>query len=139
MDLQPRFRPTVKREKADKKGGWNKSEPTKPKEVKSRINTGVTKLKLLDATRKAIMEKSKKQLTSSYCQTDTFKTKLCRDVETDTDDMLTTVDQASETDVELVAYKAKDGTCKTCTFRLNFELSIRLFSDHNNDLRRQHG
>lgn len=71
------------------------------------------KLKLLDATRKAIIEKTKKQYTSSYAQTDTFKTKLCKDQSIENQvDLLNLVDATTETDVELVAYKAKDGTCE---------------------------
>lgn len=60
----------------------------------------MVKLKLLDATRKAIIDKSKKQIVSSYTQTDTFKTKLCKD-------------QSTETEAEMTSsVRSKDGTCK---------------------------
>lgn len=69
------------------------------------------KLKLLDATRKAIIEKSKKQIVSSYTQTDTFKTKLCKDQSVENQsDLVHPVDQSTETEIEFVAHKAKDGT-----------------------------
>lgn len=71
------------------------------------------KLKLLDATRKAIIDKQKKTFESSSTQTDTIKTKLCKDVEIENQaDLVNPVDASTETDVELVAYKAKDGTCE---------------------------
>lgn len=74
------------------------------------------KLKLLDATRKAIIDKQKKTFESNSTQTDSIKTKLCKDVEVDSQsDLLNHVDESTETDVELVAYKAKDGTCKKKT------------------------
>lgn len=83
----------------------------------------MVKLKLLDATRKAIIDKTKKQFTSSYSQTDTFKTKLCRDVEIDNQaDLFNPVDESTETDVELVAYKAKDGSCE-----LKFNVILNTF------------
>lgn len=48
---------------------------------------------------------------SSYAQTDTFKTKLCKDVSVENQsDLLNPCDQTTETDVELVAMKARDGT-----------------------------
>jgi hypothetical protein len=107
----------VKRDKKDdKKSGWNKP-PDKPRS-KSRIDTGMTslvKLKLLDATRKAIIDKSKatKQFVNSYVQTDSFKTKLCKDVSIENQsDMVQRVDESTETDVEMVAMKARDGTCE---------------------------
>lgn len=109
-DVSSRFRPKVKREKKttdDKsKGGWNSTgKEVKVKAPKSRIDTGITnmvKLKLLDATRKAIIDKTKKQIVSSYTQTDTFKTKLCKD-------------QSTETEAEMTSVKSKDGTCKKDT------------------------
>lgn len=60
-------RPKVRRDKKDerKASSWNSTgqkEPVKPKAIK-RIDTGMVKLKLLDATRKAIMEKSKRERT----------------------------------------------------------------------------
>lgn len=90
--------------------GWN----VKPK-VASRIDTGVNvvKLKLLDATRKAIMEKAKRTFNSSSTQTEHIRTKLMRDVLVDNQsDMVHMVDEQTETDVEYCAVKAKDGTCK---------------------------
>lgn len=70
----------------------------------------VVKLKLLDATRKAIIEKTLKSKTSSYTQTDTFKTKLCKDVEVDNQiDLVNPVDQSTETEIEYVAVKSADG------------------------------
>lgn len=101
------FRPNVKKEK---KGGYNSGKEIKPK-VTSRINTNMVKLKLLDATRKAIIDKTKKTFVSSYAQTDTFKTKLCKDQSIENQsDLLSVADATTETDVELVAYRAKDGT-----------------------------
>jgi hypothetical protein len=69
------------------------------------------KLKLLDATRKAIIDKQKKQITSTAMQTDNIKTKLCKDQFIDNQsDLLNLKDAETETDVELVALKTKDGT-----------------------------
>jgi hypothetical protein len=71
----------------------------------------MVKLKLLDATRKAIIDKTKKTFASTYAQTDTFKTKLCKDQSIENQsDLVSSADATTETDVELVAYKAKDGT-----------------------------
>lgn len=71
----------------------------------------MVKLKLLDATRKAIIDKTKKTFTSSYAQTDVFKTKLCKDQSVENQsDLVSSADVTTETDVELVAYKTKDGT-----------------------------
>lgn len=57
------------------------------------------------------MLQSKKQLTSSYTQTDTFKTKLCKDQLTDNQfDLINPVDQSTETDVELISFKSRDGS-----------------------------
>lgn len=106
-----------KEKKDDKKPqGWNSGGTTKevkPK-VTSRINTNMVKLKLLDATRKAIIEKTKKQLVSSYAQTDSFKTKLCKDQSVENqNDLINAVDESTETDMELIASRAKDGTRET--------------------------
>lgn len=69
------------------------------------------KLKLLDATRKAIIDKTKKQFESSSTQTDTFKTKLCKDQSIENqNDLISLVDESTETDIEFVAIRAKDGT-----------------------------
>lgn len=104
-----------KEKKEDKKSGWNtgaKTDAKQPKKV-SRIDTNMVKLKLLDATRKAIIDKSKRQLVSSYTQTDAYKTKLCKDQSIETQiDLLDSVDQSTETEIEYVAHKAKDGTRK---------------------------
>lgn len=114
------FRPKVnKKVKDDKKSnsGWNSGgakEPAKPKIV-TRIDTGMTtgKLKLLDATRKAIIEKSKRSFTSNYTQTDTVKTKLCKDQSVEAQsDLSNPIDKSTETEIELVAMMSKDGTCK---------------------------
>lgn len=79
----------------------------------SRIDTNVVKLKLLDATRKAIIDKTKKTYTSSYVQTEHFKTKLMKDVLIDNQsDLVHMVDEECETEVELVAVRAKDGSCE---------------------------
>lgn len=73
----------------------------------------MVKLKLLDATRKAVLEKAKKPTTSTAMQTDTIKTKLCKDQLIDNqNDLLKPTDQETETDIELVALKSKDGVSK---------------------------
>lgn len=57
------------------------------------------------------MDKSKKQLVSSYAQTDASKTKLCKDQSVDSQyDLQRKVNQGTETDVEMVAMRAKDGS-----------------------------
>ncbi|CAH1728665.1 unnamed protein product [Chironomus riparius] len=90
----------------DKKPGWN----TVPS-AKSRIDTNMVKLKLLDATRKAVLDKTKKPVTSTGMQTDTIKTKLCKDKLTDNqNDLINPKDEATETDLDLIALKSKDGT-----------------------------
>lgn len=49
--------------------------------------------------------------TSSYAQTDSFKTKLCKDQSVENQsDLMHQCDQSTETEVELVAMKARDGT-----------------------------
>lgn len=108
-------RPKVTREKKeDKKPSWGGTAPV-PKKVASRIDTGygnVLKLKLLDATRKAIIDKSKstKQFVSSGMQTDNIKTKLCKDQLIDNqEDLIKPTDQETETDVDLVSMKMRDG------------------------------
>lgn len=111
------YRPKVRKEKKDDKKLGASKDASKPKAAsKSRIDTGMNslvKLKLLDATRKAIIEKTKKQITSSYTQTDTFKTKLCKDQSIESQiDLVNPVDKSTETEVELIALKAKDGTRK---------------------------
>lgn len=108
-------RPIAKREKGvkgGKKAAVAPSDSAAPaKKPISRIDTNMVKLKLLDATRKSIMEKQKKQLVSSYAQTDTFKTKLCKDQSIDAqDDLRVPCDASTETEIELVATVAKDGT-----------------------------
>lgn len=101
------YRPNVKKEK---KPGFNSGKEVKSK-VASRINTNMVKLKLLDATRKAIIDKTKKTFVSTYAQTDTFKTKLCKDQSVENQsDLMNVADATTETDVELIAYKSKDGT-----------------------------
>lgn len=112
-------RPIAKRGEKTAKGARKPSSAPsdKPEVVKkptSRIDTNMVKLKLLDATRKSIMEKAKKQLVSSYAQTDTFKTKLCKDQSIDAqDDLRVPCDASTETEIELVATVAKDGTRKS--------------------------
>lgn len=70
----------------------------------------MVKLKLLDATRKAVLDKSKKPITSTAMQTDPIKTKLCKDQLIDNqNDLINPVDKETETDVELVALKSRDG------------------------------
>lgn len=70
----------------------------------------MVKLKLLDATRKAIIDKTRKTFTSSSTQTEHVRTKLMKDVLVDNQsDMITKIDQETETEVELVAIKTKDG------------------------------
>lgn len=69
-------------------------------------------MKLLDATRKAIIDKSKnaKQTTSTAMQTDNIKTKLCKDQLIDNQaDLINPVDKETETDVDLTSMKMKDG------------------------------
>jgi hypothetical protein len=74
----------------------------------------MVKLKLLDATRKAIIDKTKKTFASTQTQTDTFKTKLCKDQSVDNQsDMQNNADASTETDVELVAHIAQDGRRKS--------------------------
>lgn len=109
------FRPNAKK---DKKPGFNSGKEVKSK-VASRINTNFMKLKLLDATRKAIIDKTKKAFESAYTQTDAIKTKLCKDVETETEFVSAGfVDASTETDVELVSFKTKDGTFETKTLKM---------------------
>lgn len=108
----------MKREKdKEKKPGWGSSANNKKevKEVKakiaSRIDTNMVKLKLLDATRKAIIQK--KVLVSTAMQTDTIKTKLCKDQSVENQqDLVNPKDQQTETDLEFVALKTKDGAGK---------------------------
>lgn len=119
------FRPKLKREKdrkdkeKDNKPSWN-TKPA-PKKPASRIDTNMVKLKLLDATRKAVLDKTKKPLTSSATQTDTIKTKLCKDQSIDAQiDLVNPVDKQTETDIDFVALKSRDGVGKiliefTCT------------------------
>lgn len=97
----------------DKKSGWNSGgKDVKPK-VTSRIDTNMVKLKLLDATRKAIIEKQKKQLVSSFVQTDPAKTKLCKDQSTENQlDLIRPIDKTTDTEFEFLAHLAKDGTRK---------------------------
>lgn len=105
-----------KKDLKDKKPSWGVPAKSEVKaKVGSRIDTNVVKLKLLDATRKAIIEKQKKQLTSSYTQTDTIKTKLCKDQSVENQiDLTNPTDKETETDAELVAFKTKDGTRGFC-------------------------
>jgi hypothetical protein len=92
------------KDKDSKKPSWN----TGPK---SRIDTNMVKLKLLDATRKAVLEKSKKPITSTAMQTDPIKTKLCKDKLIDNqNDLICPKDVHTETDLDLIALKSKDGT-----------------------------
>jgi hypothetical protein len=73
----------------------------------------MVKLKLLDATRKAVLDKTKKPMTSTAMQTDSIKTKLCKDQLIDNQiDLINPVDKETETDIELVAMKSKDGVGK---------------------------
>lgn len=77
---------------------------------KSRIDTNMVKLKLLDATRKAVLDKTKKPTTSTAMQTDTIKTKLCKDQLIDNQvDLINPQDKETETDIDLVALKSRDG------------------------------
>lgn len=104
-------RPKVKKDKnrdgdKDKKPSWNTGG------TKSRIDTNIVKLKLLDATRKAIIDKDrqKKTFLSTSMQTDTIKTKLCKDKLVDNqNDLINPTDVCTETDVDLIALKTKDG------------------------------
>lgn len=109
-------RPKVRREKekeAKKLPGWNSGNKEVKAKVGSKIDTNMVRLKLLDATRKAVIDKSRKQLVSNYTQTDTIKTKLCKDQYTETqNDLVEQKDEETETDVDLIALKAKDGTGK---------------------------
>lgn len=71
----------------------------------------MVKLKLLDATRKAVLDKTKKLITSTGMQTDTVKTKLCKDRLIDNqNDLINPKHKQTETDFDLMALKAKDGT-----------------------------
>lgn len=73
----------------------------------------MVKLKLLDATRKAIIDKTKKTFESAYVQTETFKTKLCKDQSIENqNDLISKCDESTETDIEFTATRAKDGTRK---------------------------
>lgn len=110
------FQLFIHRPKVDdkkKKGGYNSTREIKPPPKKSRIDSNIVKLKLLDATRKAIMDKSLKppgSKNSQGTQTDTFKTKLCKDVEVDNQaDLVNPVDQSTETEMDYVAVKGVDG------------------------------
>lgn len=93
-----------------KKGGFNSQKEIKPPPQKSRIDSNMVKLKLLDATRKAIIDKTIKPRNSQGTQTDTFKTKLCKDVEVDNQaELVCPTDQSTETEMEYVAVKSADG------------------------------
>lgn len=82
----------------------------------------MVKLKLLDATRKAVLEKQKRPVVSTAMQTDTVKTKLCKDKLIDTQDLIEPKDAQTETDVDLITLKAKDGTGRLMSFNLlNFQ------------------
>ena len=118
-----RFRPNAKK---DKKPGFNSGKEVKSK-VASRINTNFMKLKLLDATRKAIIDKTKKAFESASTQTDAIKTKLCKDVETETQfDDAASADASTETDVELLSFKTKDGTCETKVKKIISRLMLKI-------------
>lgn len=124
----------------------------KPKKPASKIDTGMSsmvKLKLLDASRKALIDK-KKNSTNAYTQTDTFKTKLCKDVSIECqNDLSCPVDKSTETEIELLAIRAKDGTCellnqsKICLLPISFVVSDHHFvlcheHRHNSDRRSFH-
>jgi hypothetical protein len=93
---------------------WNSTKGGEVKaKVGSRIDTNMVRIKLLDATRKAAIDKSRKPLVSTAMQTDTIKTKLCKDQYVDAQrDLIESKDQQTETDVDFIALKAKDGTGK---------------------------
>lgn len=71
----------------------------------------MVKLKLLDATRKAIIDKTKIQKVHNATQTDSIKTKLCRDQSIDKQtDLVSAANAETETDVEItMSSKIKDG------------------------------
>ena len=74
----------------------------------------MVKLKLLDATRKAAIDKTKRPVISTGMQTDTIKTKLCKDKLIDNqNDLIDPKDAETETDLDLIALKSKDGTGTT--------------------------
>jgi len=101
---RPKVKKDREKDKDSKKPSWN----TAPK---SRIDTNMVKLKLLDATRKAVLEKSKKPTTSTAMQTDPIKTKLCKDKLVDNqNELIDPKDEQTETDLDLIALKSKDGT-----------------------------
>lgn len=128
--------------KGAKKGSLapaDKAEPPAKKPI-SRIDTNMVKLKLLDATRKSIMDKTKKVCVSSYAQTDSFKTKLCKDQSIEAqNDLRVPCDASTETEIELVATVAKDGTRKLSNIsQFHIILKSRSHSHHHVDLCRQH-
>ncbi|CAO1427916.1 unnamed protein product [Diamesa serratosioi] len=107
--------PKFKREKKEPaKSLWNtKSKLTDeiggPKKLSSRIDTNMVKLKLLDATRKAIIDKTKMQKAHNATQTDSVKTTLCKDQSIDKqNDLILVTDAQTEIDVEMTT-KTKDG------------------------------
>lgn len=71
----------------------------------------MVKLKLLDATRKAIIDKTKMQKANNATQTDSVKTTLCKDQSIDKQtDLVPVADAETEIDVEItMATKTKDG------------------------------
>ncbi|CRL07426.1 CLUMA_CG020396, isoform A [Clunio marinus] len=103
--------PKIRKEKKDdKKLGWNPGGREVKQKISSRIDTNMVKLKLLDATRKAILDKAKKVLVSSYAQTES-KTKLCKDQFVDKQvDLINHVNRSTETEIQYVAVKSKDGS-----------------------------
>lgn len=74
----------------------------------------MVKLKLLDATRKAIIDKTKIQKVNNATQTDAIKTKLCKDQSIDKQtDLILAEDAETETDVEMtMTTTTKDGIRK---------------------------
>lgn len=95
-------------------GGYNSAKEVAKPKIITRIDTNMVKLKLLDATRKAIIDKTNRPAKQTQStQTDTIKTKLCKDQSVDNQqELVHPVDASTETDVEMVAFKSSDGRCE---------------------------
>lgn len=110
-------RPRVRKDKKhdDRKVGWNTGGGKEPKpKVTSRIDTNIVNLKLLDATRKAIIDKQRKVPVSVLVQTEPPKTKLFKDqsMQLTCGELMNHIDQFTETEFEFLAFRATDGARK---------------------------
>lgn len=76
----------------------------------AKVDTNLVKLKLLEASRRARMKKP------AFTQTEPIKTKMLKDEMIDTDDLIQSRNNATETEENFLTFKTKDGECKFSLF-----------------------